>query len=224
MLRLPTFTYHRPKTAAEAVALCQAHGKAAMYVAGGTDLYPNMKRRHQTPTEVISLQDVPGLHSVDVLPDGRVAIGAMVKLSLLEHHPTLKQHYPAFVELYRRGVIGDEHRLSWVESLRAAAADLKLPALNFEIEPQSIYAPAFPLNTGAFDVRVSRMALGLGLLHEGDLERLLTRLGERADGLFSVRDCALRRATGGSQPGSRISAECTLEWYTLELRGSRIQL
>jgi 4-hydroxybenzoyl-CoA reductase subunit beta len=101
MLRLPTFTYHRPKTAAEAVALHRAHGKQAMYVAGGTDLYPNMKRRHQTPTQVISLQDVPGLHSVDVLPDGRVAIGAMVKLSLLEHHPTLKQHFPAFAHAVR---------------------------------------------------------------------------------------------------------------------------
>jgi 4-hydroxybenzoyl-CoA reductase subunit beta len=50
---------------------------------------------------VISLQDVPGLHAVDVLPDGRVAIGAMVKLSLLEHHPTLRQHYPAFTHAVR---------------------------------------------------------------------------------------------------------------------------
>ena len=64
MLRLPTFTYHRPKTAAEAVAIACAHGKQAMYVAGGTDLYPNMKRRHQAPSHVISLQDIPGLDQV----------------------------------------------------------------------------------------------------------------------------------------------------------------
>ena len=101
MLRLPTFTYHRPKTAAEAVALCKEHGKAAMYVAGGTDLYPNMKRRHQTPTQVISLQDVPGLHRVDVLADGRTAIGAMVKLTELEHHAHLKAHHPAFAHAVR---------------------------------------------------------------------------------------------------------------------------
>ncbi len=101
MLRLPEFTYHRPKTAADAVRLAVQHGKAAMYVAGGTDLYPNMKRRHQTPTEVISLQDVPGLQSVDVLDGGRVAIGAMTKLSLLEHHPTLRQHFPAFAHAVR---------------------------------------------------------------------------------------------------------------------------
>lgn len=101
MLRLPTFTYHRPKTAVEAVALCKEHGKEAMYVAGGTDLYPNMKRRHQTPTQVISLQDVPGLHTVDQLADGRVAIGAMVKLTALEHHAHLKAHYGAFAHAVR---------------------------------------------------------------------------------------------------------------------------
>ena len=101
MLRLPTFTYHRPKTAHDAVAIAVEHGKTAMYVAGGTDLYPNMKRRHQTPTQVISLQDVPGLHGVDVLADGRVAIGAMVKLTTLEHHPHLRAHFPAFAHAVR---------------------------------------------------------------------------------------------------------------------------
>ena len=101
MLRLPTFTYHRPKTAHDAVAIAMEHGKAAMYVAGGTDLYPNMKRRHQTPTQVISLQDVPGLHTVDVLADGRVSVGAMVKLTALEHHAHLKAHYGAFAHAVR---------------------------------------------------------------------------------------------------------------------------
>ena len=53
MLRLPTFSYHTPKSASEAVAIAKQHGKAAM-AAGGTDLYPNMKRRHQTPEQVIA--------------------------------------------------------------------------------------------------------------------------------------------------------------------------
>ncbi|MGE3175577.1 MAG: xanthine dehydrogenase family protein subunit M [Planctomycetota bacterium] len=96
MLRLPTFTYHRPKTAADAVQLSVQHGKDAMYVAGGTDLYPNMKRRHQTPAHVISLQDVPGIQEVAVQKDGAVAIGAMARLSELEVHPHLLQHFPAF--------------------------------------------------------------------------------------------------------------------------------
>ena len=95
MLRLPTFTYYRPKTAAEAVRQKLAHGKDAMYVAGGTDLYPNMKRRHQTPLHVISLQDVPGLNTVEVQQDGSVAIGAMCRLSALEVHPHLLLNFGA---------------------------------------------------------------------------------------------------------------------------------
>ena len=101
MLRLPTFSYHTPKSASEAVALAKQHGKAAMFVAGGTDLYPNMKRRHQTPEQVISLRDVPELHSMEVLEDGRLQIGAMVTLTTLEHYPHLKAHYPALAHAVR---------------------------------------------------------------------------------------------------------------------------
>jgi 4-hydroxybenzoyl-CoA reductase subunit beta len=96
MLRLPNFTYHRPKTIGDAVAIAAAHGQEAMYVAGGTDLYPNMKRRHQTPSHVISLADVAEVHAITVQQDGSVALGAMAKLATLEAHPHLRQHFPAF--------------------------------------------------------------------------------------------------------------------------------
>ena len=96
MLRLPTFTYHTPKNAVDAVRIAKEHGREAMYVAGGTDLYPNMKRRHQTPAQVISLRDVPELHTMEVLEDGRLQIGAMVTLTTLEFYPHLKAHYAGF--------------------------------------------------------------------------------------------------------------------------------
>lgn len=101
MLRLPTFSYHTPKDAVEAVRIAKEHGKEAMYVAGGTDLYPNMKRRHQVPAQVISLRDVPELHTMEVLEDGRLQIGAMVTLTTLEHYPHLKAHYPGLAHAVR---------------------------------------------------------------------------------------------------------------------------
>ncbi|MCA8949801.1 MAG: FAD binding domain-containing protein [Planctomycetes bacterium] len=101
MLRLPTFTYHRPKTAEAAVALACEHGASAMFVAGGTDLYPNMKRRHQVPAHVISLQDLPGIDRVEVHEQGGVRIGAMTKLATLEHDPHLREHFPAFAHAVR---------------------------------------------------------------------------------------------------------------------------
>jgi 4-hydroxybenzoyl-CoA reductase subunit beta len=45
MMRLPPFTYLAPVSVADAVKLMADHGPEAMLVAGGTDLYPNMKRR-----------------------------------------------------------------------------------------------------------------------------------------------------------------------------------
>ena len=53
MLRLPKFRYLHPKSVSEAAKMIADHGPEAMFVAGGTDLYPNMKRRQQTPKVVI---------------------------------------------------------------------------------------------------------------------------------------------------------------------------
>jgi 4-hydroxybenzoyl-CoA reductase subunit beta len=61
MLRLPTFTFLRPKSLAQALRMKEEAGPNGKYVAGGTDLYPNMKRRHQEPKVVISLTEIRGL-------------------------------------------------------------------------------------------------------------------------------------------------------------------
>jgi len=95
MLRLPTFTYHRPKSAAEAVRIAAAHGPEAMFVAGGTDLYPNMKRRQQTPRHVVSLSAIEELRRVSGEPKRGMTLGAMVTLSEIEHSPVLREAYSA---------------------------------------------------------------------------------------------------------------------------------
>ena len=43
MLRLPEFTLTRPESLDAALALLEEHGDAALPIAGGTDLVPNMK-------------------------------------------------------------------------------------------------------------------------------------------------------------------------------------
>ncbi len=98
MLRLPTFTLHRPKTAQEAAQVVADHGREAMFVAGGTDLYPNMKRRHQTPTQVVSLARVDGLRGVRDEGAGALTIGAMTPLSAIEHDPRIRAAQPALAD------------------------------------------------------------------------------------------------------------------------------
>ena len=65
MLRLPSFTYLEPRSLAEALHMKSDAGPEGMFVAGGTDLYPNMKRRHQEPKTVISLMGIAELRRAD---------------------------------------------------------------------------------------------------------------------------------------------------------------
>ena len=83
MLRLPFFSYLQPKSLAEALRMKRDAGPDGMFVAGGTDLYPNMKRRHQEPKTVISLMGIPELRRAD----NRV-IGAAVTLTELTVPPS----------------------------------------------------------------------------------------------------------------------------------------
>src|SRR5207249_305630 len=61
MMRLPPFRYLAPQSLEEAARLLTEHGPEAAVVAGGTDLFPNMKRRQQTPTVVIGLRRIAEL-------------------------------------------------------------------------------------------------------------------------------------------------------------------
>jgi 4-hydroxybenzoyl-CoA reductase subunit beta len=95
MLRLPRFRYLEPGTVAEAVRLWADAAPNAAYVAGGTDLYPNMKRRQQTPATVIALHRIPQLRAVSGTPETGMTIGACVSLTELAHHDALLRAYPA---------------------------------------------------------------------------------------------------------------------------------
>ena len=92
MLRLPSFTYLQPKTLKEALAMKADAGPDGMYVAGGTDLYPNMKRRHQEPRTVISLMGVRELAGCEMRDEG-CAVGPCMTLTDLCSRPTIRQHY-----------------------------------------------------------------------------------------------------------------------------------
>jgi 4-hydroxybenzoyl-CoA reductase subunit beta len=95
MLRLPPFLLLEPRTIDEAVQMRAAAGDDCSFVAGGTDLYPNMKRRQQTPATVISLARIPELREIGGAPADGMTIGACVSLTAVATHPVLSSHYRA---------------------------------------------------------------------------------------------------------------------------------
>ena len=91
MLRLPKFEVVHPRTVSEA-------GPAAMVIAGGTDLLPNMKHELFTPDLLVSLAGIDEIHGVREEPDGTLAIGAMTSLADVAAHPSVARRAPALAQ------------------------------------------------------------------------------------------------------------------------------
>ena len=99
MLRLPPFQFRVAKTLNEAADILVSEGAAehednVRLVAGGTDLWPNMKRRHQKARTVVSLMSVPGIKGIDV--NGDIRIGATTILEDIVQNAAVRERYPAF--------------------------------------------------------------------------------------------------------------------------------
>jgi 4-hydroxybenzoyl-CoA reductase subunit beta len=94
MIRLPEFTYVAPRTVDAAARLLVEHGREAMLVAGGTDLFPNMKRRQMEPKVLVSIRGIRELQGVRLSSDGWT-IGAGTTLSAIAAHPGIVRDFPA---------------------------------------------------------------------------------------------------------------------------------
>jgi 4-hydroxybenzoyl-CoA reductase subunit beta len=95
MLRLPTFRYLAPRSVEQALHMLAQEGEEAVLVAGGTDLYPNMKRRQFTPPVLIGLRAISELKHISGAPEQGMRIGSGVTLTALANHPRIQQGYPA---------------------------------------------------------------------------------------------------------------------------------
>lgn len=96
MMRLPPFRLLRPRTVSEAAKLLASGGADTMAVAGGTDLYPNMKRRQLTPGTLVSLRGIGELRGCRAGGGGgELRIGAATTLRELAADPAVHAHAPA---------------------------------------------------------------------------------------------------------------------------------
>jgi 4-hydroxybenzoyl-CoA reductase subunit beta len=93
MMRLPSFRYVAPNAAREAARILADHGPEAMPVAGGTDLYPNMKRRQFEPKVLVGLRRLEGADVIEA--NGSLRLGALATLTDVERHPAVALRWPA---------------------------------------------------------------------------------------------------------------------------------
>ena len=149
-------------------------------------------------------------------------------LAVDQEEKLIRDYYPKFVELYNKGIIGQERRLTWIETLNNAEDRIKLPSITYDIASQNKYVPDYSLNIGNFQIYSSPMKLNMNLLHEGDLKKLLDALSTNAPGIYNVSNCKLRPSgqiiLDDASKGN-ITAECELKWFNIKKSdGSEIKL
>jgi hypothetical protein len=145
-------------------------------------------------------------------------------LDVDQEEKLLRDYYPQFVKLYNQGVIGREKRLNWIESLRQAGEKIKLPTLNYSINSQEEHIPEYNINYSGYTLYRSSMELNLGLLHEGDLFKLLDYINRTADGVYTISECDFKmngKEIKFKSDHANISASCLLYWITIDLSGGQ---
>jgi hypothetical protein len=139
--------------------------------------------------------------------------------SIVNDIDLLDQYRNLYSEYKSSGLVGEERRLSWIESLESTNQVLRLPTLGYSLNPQETFVrPGFLLKRGVSVMR-SPMELNIGMLHEEDLFALLEGLHLSIQNLFTVDSCSItRQADVGDSLDTRqtnLQSRCSIRWVTI---------
>jgi len=91
---LPKFEFHEPATVEEACRILGELGEKAKTLAGGTDLFVNMKKKVLAPEHVVSLDRIESLSELGS-SNGMLRIGACVKAAEIAESHAVGGDFPA---------------------------------------------------------------------------------------------------------------------------------
>jgi xanthine dehydrogenase YagS FAD-binding subunit len=94
------FEYARASS--ETDALQRGAGARAAFIAGGTTLIDLMKLDVMLPTVLVDINNLP-LNKIEVLPDGGLRVGAMVRNSDFAHHDAVAKRFPVLSQALLSG-------------------------------------------------------------------------------------------------------------------------
>ena len=138
--------------------------------------------------------------------------------SATEEEREIKANLQEYQVLAARGIVGEEKRLDWVDTVTAIKSERRLFSIAYDIEPQKeLDYPGFAAG-GGVKFMVSRARMALQLLHEGDLLDFIDELSRRGRPYLSVRSCDLRRESRGSSGTTlapRLTADCIIDLITI---------
>jgi hypothetical protein len=138
-----------------------------------------------------------------------------------EEEREIRNNLVFYDQMRERGVVSEQNRIDWIETIARIKRDRKLFEIKYRIEAQRGLDYAGVSATGAGDFTVSRMKLDMLLLHENDLLDFLADLQAARKGFVSVRQCTVTRidreapsAPTALQP--RLRAECQVDLVSVK--------
>jgi len=134
-----------------------------------------------------------------------------------ENMATYKLEYEA-LELQK--VIGNEQRLDWLEGLERLRKQNIVLDFKYAIAPQQSYTPNPPLDTGNFSLNLSPMTLQIELLHEEQLDQLLSAMMSQMEGWFLLDRCNLSTVAAPTGETTSLKADCAGGWLTMKNRNT----
>jgi carbon-monoxide dehydrogenase medium subunit len=96
-----SFTYHRPETLDELLALMRACGPDARLLAGGTDLLVRLRAGRDYPSAVIDLKRVAQLRADVTEVDRHIRIGARAVMTDIIESAPVREYFPALGDAAR---------------------------------------------------------------------------------------------------------------------------
>ncbi len=142
--------------------------------------------------------------------------GLVNDIDLLEQYRTL------FIDYKSTGLVGDERRLSWIESLERTNSRIKLPKMTYRLMPQQGFQrPGLKLNRSVI-LTSAPMALNMDLLHEEDIFSVFEGLRLSIKNIFTVDSCKLTRKGIIGRPldtqKANLTASCVIRWVTINVK------
>jgi len=149
--------------------------------------------------------------------------------SALQDRDNFATYTSEYAALEDQKILGDDHRLDWIEGLDNLNQQNLVMDFTYTIAPQEIYTPEPFIDSGNFEIHYSEMKLQLELLHEGQLLNFLNAMNEQIDGFYQLESCSLNRQNSltdinqeplAPEVETNIMAECSGGWITLKNRNT----
>ena len=133
-----------------------------------------------------------------------------------EEEREIKASLQQYQALAAHGIIGEEKRLDWVDTVTAIKNERRLFNISYSVEPQKeLDYPGFSPG-GGVRFMDSRVKMTMQLLHENDLLYFIDDLARRGKSYLSVRSCDVQRAgSGGNTLAPRLQANCVFDLITI---------